>query len=74
MLHRVVGKTGCSDPVVDVEGGRWEVAAVPLAEVGCHEQDVPTELDKVLVTAPQPHLLLSEISNKAISLCEVECD
>ena len=45
------------------------MATVPLAEVGCHEQDVPTKLDKVLVTAPQPHVLLSEISNKAISLC-----
>ena len=74
MLHRVVGKTGCPDPVVDVEGGRWEVATVPLAEVGCHEQDVPAKLDKLGVTTPQPHLLLSEISNKEISLCVVECD
>ena len=53
------------------------MAAVSLAEVSRHEENVSTKLDKVLVTATQPHLLWTEISNKEISvcvMCEVECD
>ena len=52
MLHSVVRKTRCPDPVLDVEGRRRKVAAVSPAEVSCHEEDVPAKLDKVLVTAP----------------------
>ena len=71
VLHSIVRKTGCSDPVVYVEGRRWKMAAVSLAEVSCHEQNVATKLDKVLVTATQLHLLRTEISNKEISVCDV---
>ena len=71
MLNSIVRKTGCSDPVVYVEGRRWKMAAVSLAEVSCHEQNVATKLDKVLVTATQLHLLRTEISNKEISVCDV---
>ena len=69
VLHGVVGKTGRSHPVVCVEGRGWEVAAVSLTEVSRHEQNVPTKLDKILVAAPQLHLLQTEISNKEISVC-----
>ena len=76
MLHSVVRKTGCSDAVVCVEGRRRKVAAVSLAEVGRHEENVPAKLNKVLVTAPHLHLLWTEISNKEISVlcCVLECD
>ena len=69
MLHGVVGETGRSHPVVCVEGRGWEVAAVSLTEGSRHEQNVPTKLDKILVAAPQLHLLQTEISNKEISVC-----
>ena len=74
MLHSVVRKIGCSDPVVCAEGGRRKVAAVSLAEVSRHEENVPTKLDKVLVTATHLHLLWSEISHQEISVCVLECD
>ena len=74
MLHGVVGETGRSHPVVCVEGRRWEVTAVSLTEVSRHEENVPTKLYKVLVTATHLHLLWSEISNKEISVCVLECD
>ena len=73
MLHSVVRKTRCSDPVVYVEGRRRKVTAVSLTEVSCHKEDVPAKLDKVLVTTTQLHLLWTEISNKEISLCVTVC-
>ena len=69
MLHRVGGQAGSPHAVLAGEGRSLVVAAVPLAQVGRHEENVPTKLDKILVAAPQLHLLQTEISNKEISVC-----
>ena len=64
MLHCIERKTCCPDSVLRGEGGPLVVAAVLLAEVGRHEQNVSPELNKVLVTAAKLHLLRTDFSNK----------
>ena len=73
MLHSVVRKTRCSDPIVYVEGRRRKVTAVSLTEVSCHKEDVPAKLDKVLVTTTQLHLLDWDIKQRNISVCVCDC-
>ena len=57
VLHRVGGQAGSPHSVLAGEGRSLVVAAVPLAQVGRHEEDVPTKLNKVLVTAAKLHFL-----------------
>ena len=46
-------------------GGRM-VTTISPAQVGCHEQDVTTKLDKVLVTTTKIHLLISQYYHQLI--------
>ena len=64
MFHRIERQADGPHSVLGVEGGSLVVSAVSLAQVGRHEENVATELDKILVTASELHLLRTDFSNK----------
>lgn len=64
MFHRTEWQADGPHSVLAGEGGSLVVPAVSLAQVGRHEENVATELDKILVTVTELHLLRTDFSNK----------